>query len=70
MNAAASLTFQVGEGTSDTMAVSLSELNMVTLLNNSISGCDNGALHDGEVAIQQMVVLTATDGGVPRSECY
>ena len=40
MNAAASLTFQVGEGTSDTMAVSLSELNMGTLFSSGTAAGD------------------------------
>ena len=43
MNEAASLTFQVGEGTSDTMSVTLNEINMATLFANSITGGDNEA---------------------------
>ena len=71
MNAAASLTFQVGEGTSDTMAVSLSELNMGTLFATSIANADNGASHDDEVLGDTTnggnPSAFATGGGVPAS---
>jgi flagellin len=59
MNAAASLTFQVGEGTSDTMAVSLSELNMGTLFNNTLSGGANEAAAAGDV------LGDTSNGGTP-----
>ena len=58
MNAAASLTFQVGEGTSDTMAVSLSELNMGTLFTNSGS--------DETIAAAEGLG-DATNGGTPAN---
>ena len=71
MNAAASLTFQVGEGTSDTMAVSLSELNMGTLFATSISNADDGVSHDAEVLGDTTnggnPSAFATGGGVPAS---
>ena len=59
MNSAASLTFQVGEGTSDTMAVSLSELNMGTLFTNTLSGGAN------EVAAAGDVLGDTANGGTP-----
>jgi flagellin len=49
VNEAASLTFQVGEGTSDTMAVSLSEINMATLFQNSINAGDDEAVEATDV---------------------
>jgi flagellin len=49
VNEAASLTFQVGEGTSDTMAVSLSEINMATLFQNSINAGDDEAVEASDV---------------------
>ena len=64
MNAAASLTFQVGEGTSDTMAVSLSELNMGTLFANSIANASDGQSHDSEV------LGDTTNGGNPAAYTY
>ena len=56
MNATASLTFHVGEGTSDTMAVSVSELNMGTLFTNSGS--------DETIAAAEGLG-DATNGGTP-----
>ena len=58
MNSAASLTFQVGEGTGDTMAVSLSELNMGTLFTNS--GSD-------ETAASAEGLGDASNGGTPAN---
>jgi len=58
MNAAASLTFQVGEGTGDTMAVSLSELNMGTLFTNS-GGDETAASGEG--------LGDASNGGTPAN---
>jgi flagellin len=58
MNAAASLTFQVGEGTNDTMAVSLSELNMGTLFTNS--GTD-------ETVASAEGLGDASNGGTPAN---
>jgi flagellin len=49
VNESASLTFQVGEGSTDTMAVTLSEINMATLFINSISGGDNAVATSGDV---------------------
>ena len=61
VNSAASLTFQVGEGTGDTMAVSLSEVNMATLFTNSISAADNEAAASGDV------LGDTTNGGTPAA---
>ena len=49
VNEAASLTFQVGEGTGDTMAVSLSELNMGTLFAVSTANNADAVAHSSEV---------------------
>jgi flagellin len=52
MNSQAALTFQVGEGTDDTMAVTLSELNMGTLFNTSINNAEEthaASIHSSEV---------------------
>ncbi len=59
VNTAASLTFQVGEGSTDTMAVSLNEINMATLFNNSAWNANNGQSDDDEV------LGDTTNGGNP-----
>ena len=64
MNAAASLTFQVGEGTTDTMAVSLAELNMGTLFTNTLSGGVNAAAAAGDV------LGDTVNGGTPSAHTH
>jgi flagellin len=59
VNETASLTFQVGEGTGDTMAVSLSELNMGTLFNTTIKTAENTTISANEV------LGDTTNGGKP-----
>ena len=64
VNSGASLTFQVGEGTSDTMAVTLNEVNMATLFRNSISAGDNAAAAAGDV------LGDTVNGGTPSAYTY
>ena len=64
VNEAASLTFQVGEGTGDTMAVSLSELNMGTLFAVSTANNADAVAHSSEV------LGDTTNGGEPVAYTY
>jgi len=64
VNEAASLTFQVGEGSTDTMGVSLSEINMGTLFNNTIKTAENTTISANEV------LGDTTNGGKPTYYQY
>ena len=62
-SSAGSMTFQVGEGTSDTFAVTLSEVNMGTLFLNTFSGAgtDDQVVESGELLGDE------TNGGTPTA---